>query len=68
MSGEDGSDGQAEDRLTKTIVVTFAFGVPLAVLQYFFVERHPWLYVPYVILLVTFIVCTRRMGWWKNEP
>lgn len=57
-------DGQMEMRGIKLLLLTVGFGVPLVVLQYFFVGRRPWLYVPFVVLMVAYFWCVRRIGGW----
>lgn len=57
-----GDDPDGEARGLKLIEIAIGFSIPLAVLQYFFVERYPWLYVPFVLLLAGAFWCAWKVG------
>ena len=65
MSGGGERDRQLEMKGIKILLLTVGFGVPLVVLQYFFVGSYPWLYVPFVILIVLYFGCVHRLGGWR---
>jgi hypothetical protein len=62
MSDGGERDRQMEMKGLKVLLLTVSFGVPLVVLQYFFVGSYPWLYVPFVILIVFYFGCVHRLG------
>lgn len=65
ISGGGERDRQMEMKGIKILLLTVGFGVPLVVLQYFFVGSYPWLYVPFVILIVLYSWCVHRLGGWR---
>lgn len=61
MASERERDPELGTRGLKLIGLVATFGVPLAVLDYFFVSKHPWLYLLYVLLLGAFFWCVSRV-------
>lgn len=66
MSDEsEGSNGFSRERLVKLSVLTFGFGIPLVIMEFFLVGRYPVLYVPFVLMIGGYLWGVRRIGGWK---
>lgn len=66
MSDEGEKSGVlSRERLVKLSVLTFSFGIPLVMMEFFLVGRYPILYVPFVLMIGGYLWGVRRVGGWK---